>query len=304
VANFYYGDCLQRRGDYAGAREYFSRAIMLGQGSAEALKAETALRSLPSVGSPSVIWQVAGAIREVWDCAECPKIIIVPAGEFSMGFDSDRTASPVHRVTLPLAFGVGINEVTRAEYGLFAAQTTRKWPDPDFSQTPNDPAVRVSWDDAKAYAAWLSQKTGKTYRLLSESEWEYAARAGTTTAYPWGETASHEYANYGKDDCCGALAQGRDQWLNTSPVGSFPANKFGVFDMHGNAWEWVEDGYKDTYDGAPNNGDAWNTTGVVSRVLRGGSFLSPSGGITSSDRAAGGQRGNDKFVGFRVARTL
>jgi formylglycine-generating enzyme required for sulfatase activity len=166
------------------------------------------------------------------------------------------------------------------------------------------PVINVSWQDAKAYVQWLSQKTGKRSRLLTESECEYVARAGTTTAYWWAASASHQYANYGKDDCCGGLAAGADEWVNTSPVGSFSANPFGLHDTAGNVWEWVDDCYIATYSGTPSDGSPSTTGDCAIRVFRGGSWYSlPQWlraafrlGLTPSDRS--------NYLGFRFARTL
>ena len=180
MANFYYGDCLQRRGDNTGAREYYNRAVALGQGSAEALKAEVALKSLPQGTAesvpPPIIRRIPGSVTEIWECAECPRLTVIPPGEYSRRFVREEPL----RVTIPRPFAVGTFEVTRGEYLRFAEETGRAWAPPEFQQTPDHPVVNVSWDDAKAYVAWLSQKTGKAYRLLSESEWDYAARAGST----------------------------------------------------------------------------------------------------------------------------
>ena len=174
------------------------------------------------------------------------------------------------------------------------------------------PLINVSWDQAKAYVAWLSRMTGKPYRLLTEAEWEYAAR-GVTSAdaphppYPWGDKASHEYANYGTDQCCQGKTEGRDKWLYTAPVGQFPANAFGLYDMHGNVLEWVEDPWHDDYRGSPppTDGSVWMEGGDVSRrVVRGGSWNNDPGDLRSAVRNwnTAGSRSNN--LGFRVARTL
>ncbi len=132
--------------------------------------------------------------------------------------------------------------------------------------------VCISWDDANDYVHWLSQKTGFTYRLLSEAEWEYAARGGATTAFPWGDTASHEYANYGMDSTYTALKLGRDQWLGTSPVGSFSPNQFGLYDMNGNVMQWVEDCFSNSYKDLPTDGSAYKR-GVVIKMTGKFSFM-------------------------------
>ena len=150
--------------------------------------------------------------------------------------------------------------------------------------------INVSWEDAQAYADWLSKKTGQSYRLLSEAEWEYVCRAGTTTRYSWGDdlpTPEQANFNVGK----------------ATEVGSYPANPWGLHDMHGNVWEWVEDCGNESYDGAPTDGSAW-TSGDYCRVLRGGSWYFDQGSLRSASRynRFPGLRLN--IFGFRVARTL
>ena len=169
----------------------------------------------------------------------------------------------------------------------------------------------VSWHDAQAYVQWVSRQTGKPYRLLSEAEWEYVARAGTTTKYWWGNTASHDYANYGAvwsftDKPFTGLATGADHWVTTAPVGSFAANAFGVFDTAGNVSEWVEDCWNEDYrGGAPTDGSAWTSGACSLRGLRGGSWQDHPWSVRSASRyweETGGDREN--VIGFRVARTL
>jgi formylglycine-generating enzyme required for sulfatase activity len=177
------------------------------------------------------------------------------------------------------------------------------------------------------YVNWLSKKTGFHYRLLTEAEWEYAARAGTTTAYSWGETASHDYANYGNDTCCSGLASGKDKWVfGTSPIGSFPPNQFGLYDMNGNIMQWVEDCFNYPYSDKPTDGSAYkedvklNLTGEFSNlngtsscsyhILRGGDFNDPPRYIRCASRNFAPQPGftlenyRNAAIGFRVARTL
>jgi len=155
----------------------------------------------------------------------------------------------------------------------------------------------VSWDDAKAYVAWLAKKTGKPYRLLTEAEYEYAARAGTTTAYPWGNAIGKNNANC---DGCGS------QWDNkqTAPVGSFAANDFGLFDMVGNVWAWTEDCFHDSYNGAPTDGSAWTSGDCDRRVLRGGSWVVSPQGLRSAFRNGYTADVRGSGFGFRVGRTL
>jgi formylglycine-generating enzyme required for sulfatase activity len=172
------------------------------------------------------------------------------------------------------------------------------WRKPGFQQTGSNPVVCVTWDDAKAYAAWVAKKTGKGYRLLNEAEWEYAARAGTTTRYFFG--------NEEKDICrygIGFLSCNGCCW--TSPAGHFAPNAFGLYDMHGNAWQWVEDCWHDTYAGAPTDGTAWTSDDCSHRARRGGSFSSGPRSLRSAVRSrtpTDNQNLNDG--GFRLARTL
>ena len=154
------------------------------------------------------------------------------------------------------------------------------------------PVINVDWEDAKAFVAWLSVQTGQRYRLLSEAEWEYACRAGTTTRYWWGDEITPENANYGQN-------VGK-----TSEVGKYPANPFGLYDMHGNVWEWVEDCWNDSYEGAPDDGSAWTSGDCRRRVLRGGSWDSDPGILRSACRVGIDTDGRYNTVGLRVARTL
>src|SRR5262249_10151634 len=162
------------------------------------------------------------------------------------------------------------------------------------------PAINVSWDDAKTYVAWLSRTTGRTYRLLSEAYWEYAARAGTTTAYWWGDDITKGGQAMANCRSCGSEWDGE----RTAPVGSFPANPFGLHDMHGNVWEWVEDCYHENYNQAPTDGSAWTTGNCAGRVVRGGSWVDNPEFLRSAirGRSTAGNRFND--LGFRVGRTL
>ena len=256
------------------------------------------------------------------DCADCPEMVVVPSGSFMMGsplseegrYDGE---GPVHRVSIPSAFAVGVYEVTRGEFGRFVSSTGlsmgnecwtyeddeweersgRSWLSPGFSQTDLHPAVCVSRDDARAYVDWLSRETGEAYRLLSEAEWEYVARAGTRTRYHWGDAIGRNLANC-RD--CGSRWDGE----STSPAGVFGANSFSLHDVHGNVYEWVEDCWNAGYVGAPRDGSAWKGGDCFDHVLRGGSWLSSPRllRVANRDRSLTGVRyGN---VGFRVARTF
>ena len=244
-------------------------------------------------------------------------MVVVPAGAFRMGSpDSEagrsRDEGPVRTVTIAKPFAVGKFEVTWDDWeACVAMRGCDGRPTGDAGWGKGQlPVINVSWDQAKAYVAWLSRMTGKPYRLLTEAEWEYAAR-GVTSAdaphppYPWGDKASHEYANYGTDQCCHGRVEGRDQWFYTAPVGQFPPNDFGLHDMHGNVWEWVEDPWHDDYRGAPIDGSAWTEGGEASRrVVRGGSWNIDPEVLRSANRIGYSTDDRNNDLGFRVGRTL
>ena len=235
------------------------------------------------------------------DCGDCPELVVVPSGSFMMGSPSGESGryddeGPQHRVTFDRAFAVGVYEVTFGEWDACVSdgRCGGYHPDDEGWDRGRHPVINVSWDDAKAYVKWLSGKTGKQYRLLSESEWEYVARAGTTTAYHTGRTISVSQANYDGNN------------YGTVPVGEFAPNGFGLYDVHGNVWEWVEDCWHDTYVGAPSDGSAWTSGGNCRyRVLRGGSWYNDPQTLRSAYRNWN-STGYRYFItiGFRVARTL
>ena len=239
------------------------------------------------------------------ECAHCPEMVVVPAGKFSMGSPASepgRSAdeAPQHTVAFARRFAVGRFEVTFDEWDACTAGGGCN------GYTPSDegwgrgrrPAINVSWDDANAYAAWLAKKTGKPYRLLSESEYEYATRAGTQTAYPWGNAVGTNKANC---HACGSRWDARQ----TAPAGSFAANRFGLYDMVGNVREWTEDCYHDSYVGAPADGSAWTAGADCSNhVVRGGSWLIAPAFLRSANRYWFTTGYRLRYLGFRVARTL
>ena len=245
------------------------------------------------------------AVRE---CAECPKMVVVPPGRFRMGDltgDGWSDERPIHEVTIAYPLAVGRYEVTFAEWDacVAAGGCTHRPSDLGWGRGSR-PVLDVSWDDAQTYVNWLSRKTGKPYRLLSEAEWEYVARAGTTTKYWWGNEADHAHANYGKDECCQGMAAGADRWGNTSPVGSFKPNAFGLFDTAGNLAEWVEDCMSND-EGAPADGSAWLSGGGCDRrVMRGGDYMSSPRYLRSAHRSSEPVDYRIYYIGFRVARTL
>lgn len=233
----------------------------------------------------------------------CPHMIVIPAGSFAMGIPSDtKTADPSeqpqHTVTIGKPFAVSQYPITFAEW-----DTCTTFGDcPHVSDSGlgrgQQPVIGVTWDEAQHYAAWLSAMTGKTYRLLDEAEYEYAARAGTTTAYPWGNDVGH-----GNTDCNGCGTR----WDNKTPapVGSFAPSAFGLYDMVGNVWEWTQDCWHNDYTNAPADGSAWMAGGDCTKhPVRGGSYVSDPTYIISASRW--GYRSDGRFdsVGFRVARTL
>ena len=223
---------------------------------------------------------------------EGPQMVVLPTGSFQMGSPSTETGrysneGPVRTVTISKRIAMGRYEVTFDDYDRFADATGRTKPGDSGWGRGSRPVINVSWNEAKAYAAWLSAQTGKTYRLPSESEWEYAARAGTRTRYSWGDSISCSQARYGlyvdRQVRDGAECSNRPD--GTVPVGSFAANGFGLFDMHGNVQEWVEDCWHDNYEGAPTDGSAW-TTGCesASAVVRGGSWIEDSRNLRAANR--------------------
>ncbi|CAK0777636.1 formylglycine-generating enzyme [Gammaproteobacteria bacterium] len=238
-----------------------------------------------------------------------PEMVLIPAGSFMMGSppsekgrDSDE--EPVHLVQIA-AFEMGRYEVTFAQWDVCAD-------DDGCSYKPNDngwgrgnqPIIGVSWNYAQEYVNWLSRKTGKHYRLPTEAEWEYAARAGTTSPYWWGNQASHESANYGKDKCCDGLAIGRDQWQYTAPVGSFSPNRWGLYDTAGNVWEWTCSIHKDRYDGSEQRCDDGKDFSKEPRVIRGGSWFDTPENIRAAVHDWLTPDYRDVNTGFRVARML
>jgi formylglycine-generating enzyme required for sulfatase activity len=264
-------------------------------------------------------------------------MVVVPAGSFTMGSPENeegrnKDEGPQRTVKIAKPFAVGKLEVTRDQFEAFVTASGFKVADkcfvwtgsmleeqsgsfrkPGFDQTGNHPAVCVSWDDAKAYAEWLSKKAGKPYRLLSEAEWEYAARA-VTEAKP---QPRYYFGNDAKELC--GYANGADRstsfsWKNTecddgvgegtAESGHYKPNPFGLYDMHGNVWEWVEDCYKDSYAGAPSDGAASTSGDCSLRVLRGGSWNYDPELLRAAYRIRYQPGFRSGSVGFRVARTL
>ena len=257
------------------------------------------------------------------ECEHCPEMVVILVGSFRMGSpDSEAGRSSdedqVRTVAIAKPIAVGRFEVTWNEWDACVAMRGcdgSRAHDQTYGKGRR-PVINVSWSDAKAYVAWLSRITGKEYRLLSEAEWEYAAR-GVTSAdqshppYPWGNTEICRHANladqsFRRSGFAGDVVNCDDKQARTAEAGRYPANAFGLHDMHGNVWEWVEDCWHDSYNGAPNDGSAWTTacTDADRRVVRGGSWVAVPQVLRSANRngLTTGNRINN--LGFRVGRTL
>jgi len=211
--------------------------------------------------------------------------------------DRDEDEGPTHQVTIA-AFAVAKFDATFAEWDACAAQggCDTHVGDQGWGRGQR-PAINVSWDDAQRYVEWLSRLTGRSYRLLTEAEWEYAARAGTATAYYWGDESGKGNANC---DGCGTESDGRQ----TSPVGSFKPNGFRLYDMAGNVWQWVQDCYHEDYKEAPADGSAWTSGDCSRRVVRGGSWVDSPQSLRSALRLRLSTVDRVNLLGFRVGRTL
>jgi formylglycine-generating enzyme required for sulfatase activity len=240
-----------------------------------------------------------GKTESFRDLPDGPEMVVVPAGHFAMGAADHDAEEPVHPVTIHVPFAVGRLAVTFAEWdaGVSAGGIDYKPTDAGYSTRKGvwgrgrQPVIHVSWHDAHSYVSWLAQVTGKPYRLLSEAEWEYCCRAGTTTRYAFGEYVTQALAHF-------ATTQ-------TSEVGSYPANAWGIHDMHGNVWEWVEDTWHADYVGAPGDGSAWQGGDPSRRIVRGGSYKDHlTGNLRSAARISQPPDFRSSYVGFRVARSL
>jgi len=247
-----------------------------------------------AVATPPAASQPAAGVPQR-DCAGCPELVAIPAGSFQMGSnDLYEFEKPVHPVTIR-GFYLGAREVTFEEWDLCIDQGGCNYrPDDRGLGRGKRPVTDIHWNDANAYLVWLSARSGKPYRLPTESEWEYAARAGTVTTYPWGQTLVKERAN-----CLGCNDQKRGSAV---AAGQFPANAFGLYDMAGNAAEWVADCWSENYRSAPRDGSAYTVGGCRERVLRGGSFNNDPRYLRSAARFK--YEADVRFYtnGFRVAR--
>jgi formylglycine-generating enzyme required for sulfatase activity len=287
----------------------------------------------------------ADGAKSFRDCPTCPEMVTVPPGTFQMGSTRTedmrageiRPEGPIRTVTVKRAFALGRTEVTNAEWKLFIAATGHRpspvcniwmgreveaptdWRDPRHSRPPqdNEPVVCVSWYDAKAYVAWLAGVTGKRYRLPTEAEWEYAAKAGATSTWPWGEDATEACRHENTYDLDSKeflpeqrqlrwdATNCRDGFPEASPVGSFPANAFGLHDMLGNVWEWNEDCSLKDYQPAPVDGTAYQVNGLCElRAVRGGSWQTRQSRHRPTFRGRDPEARASHIFGIRVARDV
>ncbi len=231
---------------------------------------------------------------------EGPEMVVIPAGSFQMGDvqgGGDKDELPVRTVRIQNPFAIGRYEATFGEYDQFTKATNRQFASDQAWGRGRRPVIFVSWQDAVEYAKWLSLQSGKPYRLPTEAEWEYAARAGNPTAYWWGKDWVRGMANCSGSGC-------GSQWgKKTAPVGSFKPNPFGLYDTAGNVWEWVEECWHDNYSGAPTDGSAWTSGGnCARRVIRGGSWENTPRNLRSSKRGRYYPENRDYFIGFRLVQ--
>jgi formylglycine-generating enzyme required for sulfatase activity len=244
------------------------------------------------------------------ECDKCPEMVVVPGGSFTMGsLDSERDharyEAPLHRVTFAQPFAVGKFAVTFEEWDACVTDggCNGYGPKDEGWGRGRRPVINVSWNEANAYVAWLSGKTGKSYRLLSEAEREYVTRAGTRTTFWWGDTISLRQANYNGTYVYGNSPMGEYRRL-TLPVDSFRSNSWGLFQVHGNVWEWTQDCWHEDYAGAPTDGSPWVSGRCSYRMVRGGSWATDPGSLRAAVRGRFAVDFRSNSQGFRVARTL
>ncbi|MFP8780117.1 SUMF1/EgtB/PvdO family nonheme iron enzyme [Hydrogenophaga sp. RWCD_12] len=257
----------------------------------------------------------SAAGRPFQDCSpNCPEMIPLPAGSFVMGSPKSESGrfgnESQHTVDIARPFAIARYDVTFADWDACVS-------DGGCSDKPADqgwgrgawPVINITWPDAQAYVRWLSKKTGAQYRLPTEAEWEYAARAGTTKSRWWGDNITRADAKYGPDECpqqknCGGVASGTGRWPYTAPVGSFAPNPFGLYDMLGNVWKWTADCWHSDYNGAPIDGSAWDEPECKRRVIRGGSWSDVPGYIRAATRSGMPSDLRKNYLGLRVVRDM
>ena len=227
------------------------------------------------------------------DGTPAPQMVWLPKGSFLMGSDNYRDEEPIHEVTIDYELAVGKYPVTFDEYDKFCEATGREKPYDSGWGRGNRPVFNVNWNDAREYCEWLSEQTGQVYRLLSEAEWEYACRAGSTGNYCFGDDV-HQLGSYGWFD--------GNSGGKTHPVGQKKPNAFGLYDMHGNIWEWCEDEWNENYNGAPTDGNAWMSGDSNYHLLRGGSGYCSDVFLRCANRYWGEATNWNFGRGFRISR--
>lgn len=238
--------------------------------------------------------EASGSFR---DCDDCPLMVTVPAGRYLMGSDTHRPEEkPRHEVVFEKPFAIGAREITVGEWDACLREGRCDF-SPETAGGAELPVSNVSWDDAQQYIAWLTDKTGHEYRLPSEAEWEYAASGGTSTAFWWGDEVGTNNANCSD---CGSDWDGKAP----APTGSFKPNPFGLYDVHGNLWEWTMDCMNRSYEGAPADGSAWLRGDCLGRMLRGGSWNLESDYMRTTRRHNYDRDVRYYLHGFRVVRSL
>lgn len=270
-----------------------------------AVAAAAVMGCLAGAGPPDS-FAVETSARIIRDCEQCPELVAIPPGSYLMGSTAkerrvlgvlpqfDRMESPRHRVRIERSLAVGRYSVTFAEWDACVADGGCNGYRPDDAGWGRErrPAIFVNWADTQGYIQWLRAKTGRNYRLLTEAEWEYAARGGSRTWYYFGNSITDANANFGHN-------RGR-----TLPVGGFPANAFGLYDMTGNVAQWVEDCHHDSYLGAPADGSAWTTGDCSKRNVRGGAWSLHGWSVRTAQRIGDPADQRNDHLGFRVARDL
>ena len=249
------------------------------------------------------------------ECAQCPQMVVIAAGEFVMGAPVGEAGStaderPQHKVVISKPFAVGRFPVTFAEWdACVAARGCQYRPSDHGWGRARQPVLDLTWQDASEYASWLSRATGKPYRLMSEAEREYVTRAGSQTAYWWGNSFSPDRANSQRRPVGPLIAGGSDLPITYPaprplPVDMFEPNPWGLYQVHGNVYDWVEDCWNETYDGAPTDGSAWTTENCSRHVLRGGAFSRDPQTLRSAARLWFGDANRMTYMSVRIARTL
>jgi len=247
------------------------------------------------------------------DCPECPEMVAIPTGSFRMGSSSAANLLPVHTVAFTQAFAIAKSETTFEQWDTCVRDKDCRQDVPDAGWGRGlRPVINVSWDDTQDYLRWLSRKTGQSYRLPSEAEWEYAARAGTITNRFWGDESDdacryanvHDETSKRQNGFSWSYHECDDGYAQTAPVGSFRANGFGLDDMLGNVWEWTEDCWSDSYEDAPQDGSARMLADCAWHVFRGGSWNDGPGSLGSAYRGRGRTADRMILLGFRPARFL